>query len=357
MEFSLKPDFAEVKKRYDAFWERAIVDRPPVSGVRFPAPDRKPLPQKEYASQRERWLDVAFRAEQLAIDAFNYVYPADTLPVVWPNLGPEIFSAWCGCAYEFSASTAWTRPCIENWETDAAEAVYDPENPLFKAMVEFTEELLARGQGHFIVGLTDFHPGADHLAALRDPQRLAMDLIDHPTAVKEKLLTATQEYFQVYDIFYNMLRGAKMPITSWLPLIHTGKYYIVSCDFSCMISPQMFEEFIMPILVEECRFLERSIYHLDGPGALKHLDMILSIPELDAVQWVPGAGNEGYARWVEVYQRIQRAGKGMQLDVHVSELPLVFETLRPEGVWFHPIRGITDPQTLETVLNRVAQWK
>ena len=170
-----------------------------------------------------------------------------------------------------------------------------------------------------------------------------MDLIDHPTAVKEKLLTATQEYFQVYDIFYNMLRGAKMPITSWLPLIHTGKYYIVSCDFSCMISPQMFEEFIMPILVEECRFLERSIYHLDGPGALKHLDMILSIPELDAAQWVPGAGNEGYARWVEVYQR----SSGLAKDAGTS-MSRAAPALRPcvRKVSVPPIRhhGSPDPR-------------
>ena len=73
-----------------------------------------------------------------------------------------------------------------------------------------------------------------------------------------------------------------------------------------MISTRMFEDVFLPGLVDECRFLDRSIYHLDGPGALRHLDSILAIPELDALQWVFGAGNEGFHRWVEVYRKPPR---------------------------------------------------
>ncbi|MCK9222813.1 MAG: hypothetical protein M0Q40_09390 [Limnochordia bacterium] len=357
MEYCLKPDFEEVNQRFEAFWHREIFDRPPVSGIRFLIENPRRVPVKTYAHHRERWLDVSFRAEQIAIDLANYRYPAETLPVAWPNMGPEIFSAWYGCGYEFGETTAWTTPCVDDWEDDAKTAVFDPEHPLFTATMRFTKELLQFGQGNFLVGLTDFHPGGDHLAALRDPQRLALDLIDHPVFVQEKLKQSTEEYSHVYGLFYELLRDAGMPITSWTPLVYPGKYYIVSSDFSCMISPRMFEEFFLPGLIEECRFLDRSIYHLDGPGALKHLNCILGIPELDAVQWVPGAGHEGYAQWVAVYQRIQQVQKGIQLDIDIEELPMVFETLRPEGVWFSSIRGVADQQTLEIVLRRIAQWQ
>ena len=148
-----------------------------------------------------------------------------------------------------------------------------------------------------------------------------------------------------------------MPITSWTALVHDGKFYIPSNDFSCMISREMFEEFFLPGIAEECRFYERSIYHLDGPGALRHLDSILQINELDAVQWVPGAGNEGYARWVWVYQKIQRAGKALELRITLDELPLVFETLEPEGVWFSHIKGISDRYTANEVIKRITAWK
>lgn len=356
MEFKLKPDYEISKKRYEAFWEREIIDRPPVCFI-FPKEDWKPVPEKSYKTLEEKWLDVDFRAEQAAISLSNYEYYADALPIVYPNFGPEIFSAWCGCGYIFGETTAWSVPCIEDWERDSDKAVFNPEHPLFKLMVKFTERLLEYGKGNFIVGLTDFHTGGDHLAALRDPQNLAIDLIENVDWVKQKLKSSAKEYFKVYDFFYNMLRKEGMPITSWTPLIYDGKFYIPSNDFSCMISNQMFVDIFLPGIIEECRFYDKCIYHLDGPGALRHLDTLLDIKELDAVQWVPGAGNEGFARWVDVYRRIQKAGKGIQLSVTIDELPLVFETLRPEGVWFSNISGVKDRETADRVIKRITEWK
>jgi len=356
MQFSLKPDYEISKQRYDAFWHCEIIDRPPVSII-LPVENPKPVPAKTYETYQEQWLDLDFRAEATAISMSNYIYYADALPIAWPNMGPEIFSAWCGCGYEFGETTAWSSPCIHDWDADADKAVFNPEHPLFKATLDFTHKLLDYGRGNFIVGLTDFHPGGDHIAALRDPQTLAIDMIENPDKVKAKLKSSMKEYFQVYDIFYNILRNEGMPITSWTPLIHEGRFYIPSNDFSCMISKKMFDEIFLPDLIEECRFYERSIYHLDGPGALHHLDSLLEIKELNAIQWVCGAGNEGYAKWIKVYQKIQQAGKGIQLNITLDELPMVFETLRPEGVWFAEIRGVEDKETADLVLKRISKWE
>lgn len=43
MEFAYKPDYARVKARYDAFWARAVLDRPPVS-ITLEKPDARPFP-------------------------------------------------------------------------------------------------------------------------------------------------------------------------------------------------------------------------------------------------------------------------------------------------------------------------
>lgn len=357
MELSLKPDFETVRQRYDAFWHQEIIDRAPVNLI-LPGSLDRPLPVKTYATHQERWLDIEFRAERLDIEMRSQVYLADALPVAWPNMGPEIFSAWCGCGYQYGETTTWSTPCVEDWQRDGDQAVFRADHPLFRKTIEFTRRLIDLGRGDYIVGLTDFHPGGDHLAALRDPQTLAIDLLDQPDAVKAKLATVNREYFSAYDTFYHLLREAGMPISSWIPLIHDQRYYIPSNDFSCMISNEMFCEFFLPGLIDECRFYDRSIYHLDGPGALRHLDTILDIPELDAVQWVCGAGNEGYHRWVNVYQKIQRKKKSLMLiDVTLDELPLIFETLRPEGVWFSGIRGIHDKETAQAVIRRIEQWR
>jgi len=356
--FGLKPDYEISKKRYDAFWECDVADRVPVSGIVFEVDNPKPVPKKDYKSWEEKWLDIDFRVQETVTVLHNHVYYADSLPIAWPNMGPEIFSAWCGCPYNFGETTTWSEPCIENWERDYDKAVLNMEHPLFKLLEEFTYKLLEAGKGQFIVGLTDFHPGGDHLAALRDPANLAIDLIDNPEWVKRKLRDSYREYFKVYEHFYNILKAYDMPTTSWIPIVADGTYYIPSSDFSCMISTEMFEEFFLDGIIEECRFLDRTIYHLDGPGALRHLDAILSIKELDAVQWVPGAGNEGLEKWIPVYQKIQSAGKAIVVyDVNLSNLDLLFENLRPEGLWIDGIGGVKTKEDADYALKRIANWK
>ncbi|MGN1069251.1 MAG: hypothetical protein ACI4P5_02455 [Candidatus Fimadaptatus sp.] len=357
MELIYKPDYEKTHARFDAFWNREIIDRPPVSIALGKEGAKVDLPPKAYACERDRWLDIDRRVDELDAHMAATDYTYDSLPIAFPNLGPEIFSAWCGCGYQFGESTTWSEPAIEDWERDFDKTRLDVNHPLFLKMVEFTQKLIERGKGRFIVGLTDLHPGGDHLAALRDPQNLAIDMIENPEWVKRALERSMPEYYAAYGIFYNMLHQAGMPTTSWTSIINDGTFYIPSNDFSCMISKRMFDEVFLPGIQQECRFYERSLYHLDGPGALRHLDSLLEIPELDAIQWVCGAGNEGYHRWVEVYQKIQQAHKGIQMICDIRDLDLIFETLRPEGVWFSSIGGIDSRETAEAVVKRIERWK
>ncbi|HBN86227.1 MAG TPA: hypothetical protein DDZ89_20580 [Clostridiales bacterium] len=356
MYFRYKPDFEESYPRYEAFFHGETLDRPLVS-VKIPAKNQAYIPQKKVDSHRERWLDVEYRAKCDVIRIGNYEYPYDAMPVVFPNLGPEIFSACCGCPYHFGETTTWSEPVVQFWENDYDKCTLNTEHPLFKALERYTDCLLAYGKGNFIVGLTDFHPGADHLAALRDPANLCMDLLDDPEYVKKALVRSYNEYFYVYELFYNKIKQADMPVSSWLQGISKEKFYIPSCDFSYLISNDMFEEFFLPGIVKECRYYTHSIYHLDGISALRHLDSILQIKELGAVQWVPGAGHEGYAKWMDVYRRIQAKGKGIFLNIDLTELDLVFESLRPDGVWFNHISGIKNKEMLDDVVKRICKWK
>lgn len=355
--FSLKPDFETSRQRYDAFWKRAIIDRPPVE-ITFTKPDAKPVPTKQYASWDEKWLDVDFRSEQLNAWLEATEFYADSLPIAWPNLGPEIYSAWCGCEYHFTEGSGWSQPLVHDWERDIGLARLDMAHSLFKLCERYTKNLLELGKGKFIVGLTDFHSGGDHVAALRDPQQMALDMVENVEHVQAELVRSQVEYFMAYDHFYDMIKAQGSFACSWMAsLFGEGKFYIPSNDFSCMVSKRMFDEVFLEGIAAECRFLDQSIYHLDGPGALRHLDSLLEIKELDAVQWVCGAGNESYPRWVEVYRKIQNAGKALTLDITLEELPMVFETLRPEGVYFMAIRGIPDRETADTVLKRIEKWR
>jgi hypothetical protein len=345
-------------KRYDAFFNGGVYDRPPAS-IYFGKENKnaKRPEDKPYATHRDRWLDIEHRAKWADYQFDTTEFYADAMPAYFPNLGPEIFSAICGCKYHFMPETTWTEPNIIDWETDADKAVMSRSNEYFIAIDAFIRELLKYSKDKFCIGFTDFHAGGDHLAALRDPQTLCLDLYDHPGFVKAKIKSSYEEYFRLYEYFYNLTTLEGEPTTSWLGLVVDGRYNVVQNDFSCMISTKMFEEFFLEGLIEECERLDRSIFHLDGPDCIKHLDALLEIKKLNAVQWVCGAGNEGFSRWIGVYQKIQKARKGVHLHVHVNELDDVFANLKPDGIWFAHIDGIASKDEADKVLDRIKNWK
>lgn len=352
--FEFKPDYEECKKRIEAWWECQVLDRPP---VHITLPREKPVMQvpSHTGSVRERWLDADYQSDLKLANCANTLYLGDAMPVAHPNLGPEAFTSWFGAELEFTDRTSWSAPILHSWD-DFDKLHLDMDNFYFRKMVELTDALLEKGRGKFITGLMDFHVGGDHLAALRDPQTLAMDVIEHPQEIKRALEATNRDFFRAYDFFYEKLRDEGLPTSTWTPLVADGRYYVPSNDFSCMVSKKQFDDIFLPGIVEECRFLDYSIYHLDGPGALHHLDALLGIEELNALQWVPGAGNEGFDRWRWVYKRAQEAGKGIQLRVRREELDSAFQTLRPEGCWVCA-GGITSPQQAEDFIQRVAKWK
>lgn len=354
--FEFKPDYEICKQRMDAFWERELIDRPVVQfGLSKPAEEWVPVPVSGHATPRERWLDTGYQAEYALAMMTNHEFLGDTMPTVFPNLGPEVLSAFYGCPVEFGDyGTSWTTPILEDW-ADADRVVLDWNSPYLKKLHEMTDAYLAIGKGKFITGMTDWHPGGDCLAAFRDPQRLALDMIEHIAEIKAMLPRITADYFALYDVFYDKLRAAGQPITSWLTLVCDCKFYIPSNDFSGMVSQAMFEDVFLPGIIEECRFLDHSIYHVDGPGALRHLDTLLAIPELDAIQWVPGAGREGFTRWIPVYRRIQAAGKAVQVLCRYSEIDTIIDTLDPHGVLLS-VDEVPSRAAAEDMLKRLERW-
>jgi len=64
------------------------------------------------------------------------------------------------------------------------------------------------------------------------------------------------------------------------------------------------------------------------------LDILLEIPRLNAIQWVPGAGmiEEGVARWIPIYRKIHNKKKAIQVLCQPEEVDFVLENLEPEGL-------------------------
>ncbi|MFW5915174.1 MAG: hypothetical protein ACOCTQ_01745 [Planctomycetota bacterium] len=348
-------DWEERLERQDAFWDREVIDRP-VINITLPRenPDYPQPADRSWDSERDRWLDTSYVAEKALADAMNRWYLGDALPYAYPNLGPSVFNAFFGAELGFAETTSWAEPMLRSWD-DAHDLDFTRDNFYFQKLVEMTDALMDIGEGKFYTGITDLHPGGDALMSFRESQHLAMDLIEHPDEVSRMVDYVTDVFFEVYDFFADKLLEAGQAINTWAGIVSTRRWYVPSNDFSCMISNEMFREFFLPGIEEECEHLEASIYHLDGPGALQHLDSLLEISQLDAVQWVPGAGNGPASDWLDVYHRCQDAGKGLQITLHVDELDLFMDELYPAGLWIR-MAGVENREHGERILEKVQSW-
>jgi 5-methyltetrahydrofolate--homocysteine methyltransferase len=93
-----------------------------------------------------------------------------------------------------------------------------------------------------------------------------------------------------------------------------GRFAVIGQnDFTCMINPEMYREFCWDDNNQCCDYMDASLYHLDGPQALRHLPAILEYKKLNAINWVPGAGAPGPLHWIEEIRQMQAGGKRVHM--------------------------------------------
>ncbi|MHC4561238.1 MAG: hypothetical protein ACYS8X_00530 [Planctomycetota bacterium] len=333
MELTTVPDFPTILQRFEAWWQCEVLDRPLVSvGVPRKHEPRKAVATKTHPTLRDRWLDFEYELDHMEANLDGAAFAGDSLPIYYPNIGPEICATAYGCELEFSPGTSWSIPIVESCE-DVLKLDCDLTTFYWKWLRDATDASLERGAGKWITGLPDLHTNGDLLASLLDPQQLALLYADDPAGVDAMCEHVREDFALMYDDVYNRIAAAGQPSTTWTPTLHMGKSFVLQCDFICMISPKDFQRTVLPLLEYEIGYLERSVYHLDGPGALVHLDALLET-DLNAIQWVFGAGQGNARDWIDVYKRIQAAGKGVQIFAEdLAEAKLLAEHLKPEGVW------------------------
>lgn len=231
-------------------------------------------------------------------------------------MGPGSLNAFLGCPINFKEQTVWYYPIADDPEkVDCLE--FDKNGFYWNWTREALAYLSEKARGRYVVTMPDLVEGVDILSELFGTQDMLLHLMDCPEAVHRLLDQLDDLYFEAYDELAEIIQSPEgevpfMFFNCWGP----GRTAKLQCDFSAMISPAMFDEFVLPRLRRQCRRLDYSVYHLDGPDAICHIDSILSIPELTALQWEPGAGNPNTADpvwWKPVWEKVYAAGKSALL--------------------------------------------
>jgi hypothetical protein len=357
MDLENKPDSDAAMRRIEAWFRGELLDRAPVRFMAHNAfldtgADLAGLSAEE---RRARWMDPEYQLDRFLSSIEGRRFHAETFPVFWPNLGPDVYAAFYGAPLHFGEVTSWSTPIVRDWgDLDAVR--FDRNNEYFRKIDELTRYALERCAGRFMVGYTDLHPGLDCAAAWRDPQQLCIDMIDHPEQVARLAELAIGDFEAIYDHFDALLKAAGQLSVSWMGIPSFGRMHIPSCDFSNLISPAMFREYGLPILQREVRTMTHNIFHVDGKRVARHLDAILSVPEVHAIQWVQGVGDDQpIMQWVPFITRVQARGVPLIVDLDKVELDEFMAAVPATGIF---LWIATDGQEEEiAIIRRLERWK
>lgn len=357
VEIEAMPHFEMAMKRVYAWYENQIIDRPPVRFMAHNAFLENAKQDIAGLSRREKeswWFDAELQVDLFLKSIEGQRFHAETFPVFFPNLGPDVYAAFYGAQLIFGEVTSWSVPLVKDW-SQVDELQFDPSNVYFKKIEGLTDHALERCPGKFMVGYTDLHPGLDCVAAWRDPLQLCFDMIENPQQVKHLAEIAIADFETIYDHFDCMLKDAGQLSVSWMGIPSYGRMHIPSCDFSALISPEFFEEFGTPILQREVKTMTHNIFHIDGKGVARHTDAILDVPEVHAIQWVQGVGDDyPIMQWAPFIKDLQARGMPVIVDLAPSELDGFIDVMDPHGLFLWTASE-SEEQEL-AIIERLNHW-
>jgi 5-methyltetrahydrofolate--homocysteine methyltransferase len=306
-----KEDWDAGRDALAGWWRREVNGGPAVGVI---APRAKPLPALPPvvpADARDLWLNPAvniYRAEQHMRD---HVFLGACFPYLTAGLGPGCLNTFLGSEPVFADDTVWYKPVFKDPATARLE--FRGDNPWWRWTLDTTRRYLDAARGKCAVAIPDLIEGIDVLSELLGTEELLTYLVDCPDEIHRLLRQLDDLYYQAFDPLYELTRddrggNAFIAFHAWGP----GRTLKSQCDFSAMISPGMFAEFVAPYLERQCARCDFSTYHLDGVNAIRHLDVLCQVKSLKAIQWTPGYPNPPSADrmwWDRVWRKVYASGK------------------------------------------------
>lgn len=354
-----KENWDETRARFERWWnhEGLLLGS---WGTGLPRPEgsrETALLPRDPGTERGRKTDPAWVAARTRASMAAKVWPGDMLPAAWPDIGTVCTAAYLGAIPEYGPDNIWYKPCIDDPDSSAPLA-FDPGHPEVVRLESVVRAAVAAaggtagammtgaatagaaagpGPADYLVGMPALIPNMDVLAELRGTGELLFDLIDRPEWVHARLDEIDEVWMAAYDRMRGIIADPEGGMAfAYFMLWGRGRVGLLQCDVSATFSPAMFDEFVLPRLAKECAFLDRSMYHLDGHQCICHLDSVLSIAELDAVEWTPDpqVPSGGSPEWYGMYRKILGAGKSLWVaNARPCEVAPLLDAIGTAGVY------------------------
>lgn len=353
---SAKFDRDAIKQRFEAWWRKDLTEAPLINLLSENEPPVLPP-----LSAEDMYLNVEALSARYRDVCRRTDFLGDTFPYINLNIGAGSVALYLGCEPKFAKETVWFSEFVEDWEDTPLK--FDENNYWWQYHQKMMKKAMELAGEDYYVSIPDLVENIDILSAMRGPQNTCYDLIDCPEAIERRIGELDDMYFKYYDKMYDIVRDPDGSSTyTSFHIIGKGKTAKVQCDFSAMMSPTQFKELIVPSLKKQCDALDYSLYHLDGPDALRHLPALMEIDSLKALQWTPGAALPEAAdeQWFPVYDKVFEAGKSLWIsnreggaEVQIDRAKKLVKRYGIKGTYI--IFGKTDPDSAKAIMKEYAK--
>ena len=336
MSLLYKEDWDETKERYRAWWAGEYIGRCAIHVIapRDDAPNDPPPPRPPTSEQR--WADLDYIAALNDHTHRATFYGGEAFPTWQAGYpGSKSLPAFLGCEVELDFDTGWVDPILNGDSIDCDHLELDENNPRFQHALREQKFAVEAARGKSVPTICGAFGGCgDTLAWLRGSNRLLMDLIHQPDAVRRAELRLMDLWIQVYERFHAICReGAGEDYATWFSIWSPGKYYTTHNDFAYMISPAHFRELFLPCIEKQLEHLDHAIHHLDGIGNFCHAEALCELERLDGIQVVMGAGQPSPLTQLPLLKRVQAAGKKLHIQLEPEEIQSALEVLSARGLF------------------------
>lgn len=329
--------YDKIRETYGKWWAGEL-ERPIVPVITTGHSSwRGPSPYPELCFENA-W-DFSISPEQF-VDAHDYrlstmCWYGDAFPCFPTTVfGPGVVAAFMGCTPMGRKDTVWFKPPRADIPIEELHFEFNAENPYLRRVLNLYEAAMEKWRGSVIICMTDLGGTLDILASFRGSENLLMDLYDAPEEVHRCIGEIHEMWFRYFDMINGIMAPEAAGYSQWMNTYSEKPGYILQSDFSYMISPGMFDEFVAPELAKSAARLSGAMYHMDGMGQIPHLNSLLSIDGLKGIQWVPGAGAPESMNWDNLLKSILDSGKkllswtqrkdGMPIDIAQNPGQLYF---------------------------------
>lgn len=321
-----KTDWPEARRRLTALWRGERLDRPCIV-VTAPRRAPEPTPVPEPADDEARWLDPAYRVAVARRQMESTWWGGEAIPSCL------LMAGWVNClggTPRFAPQTIW----FETQEVDFARPSPFRHDPRSIWTRKYRALLLAlcdaAGRDDFLIGSAGGLPANDLLSMLMGTPEFLFALVDHPDWMAAAIVTGAEDQVRARREWQALIRERHefwYGIAGWMPFWAPEPFLCTQSDVSCMLSPEMFDRFVVPELDIYGAEHGALWYHLDGGDARQHLPRLLSLPYLRVVQYTPAPCEPPNGpEHLGMYRQIQAAGRIVHVELPWQNVePLVRE--------------------------------